>query len=293
MKRKSAIRLLLLAVITATVGLTFSSCKTESSKEKFIGLQLYSLRDDMKKDVEGTVAKVGEMGYKFVETAGYSDGKFYGMDPKAFKELCEANGLQFLGSHVGRPVPDSANWESTMEWWDQAIQAHADAGVKWMVQPSMNKVAYESLEGTKRYCEYFNAIGEKCNEKGIRFGYHNHANEFTTEFDGKPLYDWMLELTDPEKVMFQIDLYWIVEGGKDPIDYFERYPGRFELWHIKDKEEIGASGNMDFATMFSQREKSGAEYGIVEVERYNFEPIESVRQSLEYLQQAEYYDFYE
>ena len=80
--------------------------------------------------------------------------------------------------------------------------------------------AYQSLEVLKRYCEYFNQVGEKCNAKGIRFGYHNHANEFRTEYEGKPLYDWMLELTDPAKVMFQIDLYWIVEGGKDPLDYF-------------------------------------------------------------------------
>lgn len=93
--------------------------------------------------------------------------------------------------------------------------------------------------------------------------------------------------------MFQIDLYWIVEGGKDPIDYFETYPGRFELWHIKDKEELGASGNMDFETMFAARSQSGAEYGIVEVEQYNYEPIESVRRSFEFLQQAEYVDFYE
>ena len=287
MIKKLTFKLLILAVI-ATTGITFSSCSTEAQKEKFIGLQLYSLRDDMKQDVEGTVAKVGEMGYKFVETAGYNNGQFYGMDPVAFKELCEANGLQFLGSHLGRPVPDSANRESTMQWWDQAIQAHADAGVKWMVQPSMDRTGYESLEGIKRYCEYFNIIGEKCNEKGIRFGYHNHANEFTTEFEGKPLYDWMLELTDPDKVMFQLDLYWIVEGGKDPLDYFEKYPGRFELWHIKDKEEIGASGNMNFEAMFSQREKSGAKYGIVEVERYTGTPMDGVKESYDYLNNAEF-----
>jgi sugar phosphate isomerase/epimerase len=178
-----------------------------------------------------------------------------------------------------------------MAWWDEAIQAHADAGVEWIVQPWMGRTGYESLDGLKRYCEYFNAVGEKCNAKGIRFGYHNHANEFTTEHEGKPVYDWMLELTDPGKVMFQLDLYWIVEGGKDPLDYFERYPGRFEVWHIKDKEELGASGNMDFESMFAQREKSGAEYGVVEVEQYNYEPIESVRMSYEFLEQAEYVDF--
>ena len=265
------------------------SCQPATLKaEKFIGLQLYSLRDAMKTDVAGTVAKVGEMGYKFVETAGYGDGKFYGMDPVAFKELCETNGLQFLGSHTGQDVPDSANWETTMAWWDACIDAHLAAGVKWIVQPWMGKVGYESLDGLKKYCEYFNAVGEKCNAKGIRFGYHNHANEFTTELEGKPVYDWMLELTNPENVMFQLDLYWIVEGGKNPVDYFKAYPGRFELWHVKDKAEVGASGNMDFESMFAAKELSGVEYGIVEVEEYNFDPIVSCQKSLEWLNATDY-----
>ena len=143
----------------------------------------------------------------------------------------------------------------------------------------------------KRYCEYFNAVGEKCNAKGIRFGYHNHDREFSTELDGKPVYDWMLELTDPAKVMFQLDLYWIVVGGKNPVDYFKTYPGRFELWHIKDKEEVGASGTMDFAAMFAEKELSGAQYGIVEVEEYNFEPLVSCQKSLEWLKAADFVTF--
>ncbi|WP_245820188.1 sugar phosphate isomerase/epimerase family protein [Mariniphaga anaerophila] len=278
--------------IAAFFAQAFVGCNP-APKEKFIGLQLYSVRDDMKKDVPATVAKVGEMGYKFVEAAGYGDGQFYGMSPADFKALCETNGLQFLGSHTGQDVPDSASWDKTMAWWDQAIEAHAAAGVKWIVQPWMGKTGYESLDGLKKYCAYFNAVGEKCNAKGIRFGYHNHANEFKTVLDGKPVYDWMLELTDPKNVMFQLDLYWIVEGGKNPLDYFENYPGRFEVWHIKDKEELGASGMMDFASMFAEREKSGAKYGVVEVERYNFEPLVSCKKSIDFLNQADYVDFYE
>jgi sugar phosphate isomerase/epimerase len=213
------------------------------------------------------------------------------MEPGEFTTLCETNGLQFLGAHTGQDVPDSARWDETMAWWDKCIQAHKDAGVKWIVQPWMGNVGYESLEGLKSYCEYFNAVGEKCNAQGIRFGYHNHDKEFTTVLDGKPVYDWMLELTDPEKVMFQLDLYWIVEGGKNPVDYFNKYPGRFELWHIKDKEELGASGKMDFEAMFAAKEKAGVEYGIVEVEEYNFEPVVSVEKSLEFLNSADYVQF--
>lgn len=287
--KRMMVRIFVLSAMAVFVLQGLFSCQPAAPKaEKFIGLQLYSLREAMKTDVAGTVAKVGEMGYKFVETAGYGDGKFYGMDPVAFKELCETNGLQFLGSHTGQDVPDSANWETTMAWWDACIDAHSAAGVKWIVQPWMGKVGYESLDGLKRYCEYFNAVGEKCNAKGIRFGYHNHANEFTTELEGKPVYDWMLELTNPENVMFQLDLYWIVEGGKNPVDYFKAYPGRFELWHIKDKAEVGASGNMDFESMFAAKELSGVEYGIVEVEEYNFDPIVSCQKSLEWLNATEY-----
>jgi len=284
---KNQFRQILFILLAGFFMQGLSSCD-QGPKEKFIGLQLYSVRADMDEDAKATVAAVGEMGYKFVEAAGYSDGLFYGMEPAEFKELCEANGLQFLGSHTGMDVPADSAWEETMAWWDKCIEAHASAGVKWIVQPWMGGTGYESLDGLKRYCEYFNAVGEKCNTKGIRFGYHNHANEFTTELEGKPVYDWMLELTDPEKVMFQMDLYWIVEGGKNPVEYFEKYSGRFENWHIKDKEELGASGMMDFEAIFAEKEKAGAQYGVVEVEEYNFEPLESCRLSLLFLNEADY-----
>ena len=280
--KKWSLKILFFIGIVAIIiqGFTLLSFKPT---EKLIGLQLYSVRDHMKKDAKATVAKVGEMGYQFVETAGYNDGEFYGMSPLAFKELCETNGLQFLGSHTGQNLPDEANWDKTMAWWDICIDAHKAAGVKWIVQPWMSEEGYKSLDGLKKYIEYFNAVGEKCNAKGIRFGYHNHDKEFTTVLEGKPVYDWMLELTDSEKVMFELDLYWIDQGGKKPIDYFDKYPGRFMLWHIKDEKELGESGKMDFNTIFASGEKSGMQYGIVEVENYNFDPLVSCQKSLEYL----------
>ncbi len=256
---------------------------TPQPTEKMYGLQLYSVRDHMNKDPKGTVVKVGAMGYNFVETAGYKDGKFYGMEPLEFKKLCEDNGLKFLGSHTGQNMPDKENWDKTMAWWDKAIDAHAEAGVKWIVQPWMSDEGYKSLDGLKRYIEYFNAVGAKCKAKGIYFGYHNHDAEFTTEFEGKPVQDWMLELTDPDNVMFQLDLYWINKGGKSALDYFDRYPGRFMLWHIKDDKELGASGKIDFEPIFAAKEKSGLKYGIVEVEEYSYDPLVSVEKSLEYL----------
>ncbi len=296
--KKISLKSLLVAVAAVIMLQGFVSCNSAKKQapaeeksavaEKFIGLQLYSVRDSMSVNVPGTVAAVGQMGYKFVETAGYGDGKIYGMDPVEFKNLCESNGLQFLGAHCGQVVPTKETWDETMAWWDVCIAAHQSAGVKWIVQPFMGGTAYESLDALKSYCEYFNAVGEKCNAAGIRFGYHNHDKEFSTVFEGKPIYDWMLELTDPAKVMFQLDLYWIIEGGKQPLEYFEKYPGRFELWHIKDKAEVGASGNIDFAAIFAEREKAGLKYGIVEVEEYNFTTLESAQKSLEFLNAADY-----
>jgi sugar phosphate isomerase/epimerase len=285
--KKLGLKGLFLIGITALViqGFTKFDLKPE---EKYIGLQLYSVRDEMIADPKGTVAKVGVIGYQFVETAGYADGKFYGMTPVEFKELCEANGMKFFGSHTGQNVPTKETWDKTMAWWDAAIDAHAAAGVKWIVQPWMDEVGYNSLEGLKQYVAYFNAVGEKCNAKGIKFGYHNHEKEFTTEFEGKPVYDWMLELTDPDKVMFELDLYWIKVGGKNALTYFDKYPGRFMLWHIKDQKELGESGEMDFNSIFDQKEKAGMKYGIVEVEEYNFTPLESVKKSFDFMQTTNY-----
>ncbi len=255
--------------------------------EKNIGIQLWSVRDDMKADAEGTIMKLGEIGYSFVEAAGYGDGKFYGMEPLAFKKLLNDNGLQFTASHCGQALPDEANWEKVMQWWDQCIDAHAEAGVQYIVQPFMDKKGYGSLEDLKRYCDYFNVIGEKCNAKGIRFGYHNHDKEFE-EVDGIIRYDYMLQNTDPEKVMFQLDLYWIMVGEKDALSYFKKYPKRFELWHVKDEKELGESGKMDFEPIFKKASKSGMKEIIVEVERYNYEPLKSVEKSLEFLMNARY-----
>jgi sugar phosphate isomerase/epimerase len=286
MKRKSIISVVLLMVITGFILSDFYSCKTTPRKN--IGLQLYSIRDSITKDVPAAIAKVGKMGYKFVEPANYANGKLYGMEPAAFKALCKANGLKILSSHVGRELPDSANFAKTMAWWDTCIDAHVAVGAKFLVQPSMGESAYRSLDTLKRYCDYFNMIGEKCKAQGIRFGYHNHDREFSTKLDGQTIYDFMLTNTDPEKVIFEIDLYWTVKGGADPVDYFNKYPGRFSLWHIKDEKEIGATGIVDFAAAWAYAPKSGLEYGIVEVERYDFDEFTSCKMSIDFLNATSY-----
>ncbi|HER07554.1 MAG TPA: sugar phosphate isomerase/epimerase [Bacteroides sp.] len=259
-----------------------SSCN--GSPDNGIGLQLWSVRSDMAKDPVATIEKIGAMGYDYVEPADYSDGKFYGMEPAEFRALVENNGMVILGSHTTMAIPDSGSWEALMPWWDQCIAAHEAAGVEYIVAPSMGNSAYQSLAGLASYCEYFNAVGEKCNEAGIRFGYHNHDREFS-ELEGERIYDFMLRNTDPEKVGFQLDIYWIYEGGGDPMAYFLTHPDRFLSIHIKDEKELGESGEIDFLPILEKAMDIGSKYFVVEVERYNHEPLVSVEKSLDYLKE--------
>jgi sugar phosphate isomerase/epimerase len=270
------------AIILFAVAVVFPSCN--KTPEKGVGLQLYSVRDAMRDDPVATVELVGAIGYDYVEAAGYADGKFYGMEPEAFKTLVEDNGMIFRGSHTGQAIPDSGSWEVLMPWWDECIAAHKAAGVEYIVQPFMGSTGYQSLEGLAAYCDYFNAVGEKCNQAGIRFGYHNHDQEFST-LEGEVIYDYMLANTDPDKVMFQLDVYWSTEGGADALDYFEKYPGRFGSIHIKDKEELGASGEIDFPVILDKAMEIGATWFVVEVEEYNYDPIVSVEMSHDYLKE--------
>ena len=287
MKKRSIISIILLLAVSGLLLSAFYSVKKVPRKN--IGLQLYSIRDSIRRDVPGAIAKVAKMGYTFVEPAGYADGKIYGMDPVEFKNLCMKNGMKVLSTHTSQQRPTTkANWDKAMAWWDRCIDAHVAAGAKYIVQPSMGGDAYKSLDSLKKWCDYFNAVGAKCNAKGVRFGYHNHSGEFTTVLDGQTVYDYMLANTDPAKVMFEMDLYWCVEGKKNPVDYFKKYPGRFILWHIKDEKEIGASGKMDFMSIWATAKVSGMKYGVVEVERYSFDQFTSCAKSIEWLNLQSY-----
>ena len=279
-------------VVIALVAIIIGGLSQSSfaKKKKDIGLQMYSLRDDLSKDVKGTIEKLGKIGYTDMEAASFDNGKFYGMEPEAFKALLEANGMKLVSSHAGANYTgDQASWDAAMIWWDMAISAHKKAGCKYIVKPSMGDYPYKNLEALKKTCEYFNAIGEKCNAAGIRFGYHNHNKEFTKIVDADDLvYDYMLKNTDPKKVTFEMDVYWVYKGGQKAVDYFNKYPKRFELLHIKDEKEIGASGLIDFKPIYENKAKAGTKVCFVEVERYDFEPFVSVQKSFDFLNNASY-----
>jgi len=282
-----AVKFIVTAVLMASLFGCQPTTETKccSKTEKKIALQLYSVRDTIQKDFKGTIAALAAMGFKEVEAANYSDGKFYGLTPEEFKAELEAVGMSALSSHTRYPEAKDVltNREAVDKWWDVCIAAHKAAGMKYLVDPYLP--VPETLADLKVYCDYYNQIGEKCNQAGITFGYHNHAHEFQ-KVEGKTMYDYMLQNTDPEKVFFQMDVYWTVIGGKSPVEYFKAYPKRFKILHLKDEKELGQSGMVGFDAIFKNVETAGAEYFVIEVERYNFDPLESVKMSLDYLMNA-------
>ena len=230
------------------------------------------------------------MGYTAVEAASYNDGKLYGVDPAQYKADLEAAGLKSLSSHIGHNLsPEelaSGNFEESMKWWDQAIAAHKAAGCKYIVTPSFR--IPETLEGLKTYCDYFNAIGKKCAENGIKYGYHNHSHEFN-KIEDKVIYDFMLENTDPNYVFFEMDVYWACMGRAYPVEYFRKYPGRFTMLHIKDHLELGESGMVGFDAIFNNASTAGMKDYIVELEGYtNGDWKESIKMCADYLLKSDF-----
>ena len=266
-----------------------SSTQNTQTSQKHIGLQLYSLRDDINElGIQPVLGIVAEMGYVNLETAGYYDGKLYGLEPAEFKKIVDDLGMKATSSHVGRYL--SGNLDEDMAWWSKATEAHAAAGMKYMVMPMspFDNSDFVSLDNAKRYGEYFTSIGMITAGASIRFGYHNHAFEFKNKIDETPVYDYLLEYSSADHVFFQNDVYWTQVGGFNPVDYLKKYPTRIKTLHIKDEKAIGASGEMDFESIFNQAYENGIKDWYVEVERYDGTPQEDVKQSYDFLAAAEY-----
>ena len=278
-------------LVIAAAALAMAGCATDSAcakaPRKNIAVQMYSMRDDIKKDYDGSIKKLGEMGFTAVEAAGYGGGKFYGKTPEEFKAGIEAAGMKVLSSHTAKQLSkkelETGDFSESMKWWDECIAAHKAAGMKYIVAPWMS--VPKPLKDLKTYCDYYNEIGRRCKAAGISFGYHNHAHEFQ-KVEDKVMYDYMLENTDPDLVFFEMDVYWTVRGQKAPVDYFKKYPKRFRLLHIKDEKELGESGMVGFDAIFKHAADAGMEYPVVEVERYSFTPAVSIQKSIDYLKKA-------
>lgn len=264
--------------------------------KKEMAVQLYSARqligtpELFAKNHEYVLGRLAQMGYTGAEAASYSDGLFSGLQPEAFKAALDKAGLELISSHTTRPLSAqelaSGDYSAALRWWDKCIDAHLKAGVPRLVMSYSQKLNTEAE--LKVMAEYLDAIGRKCNEAGIRFGYHNHAHEFAKIGD-TTMMDYFLANTDPENVFIEMDVYWAVVGGAAPVDYMNKYPGRFEVLHIKDKREIGQSGMVGFDAIFRNFRKAGTEAFVVEMEEASTPNIlKGLRESALYLRNASY-----
>ncbi|MDR1555506.1 MAG: sugar phosphate isomerase/epimerase [Tannerellaceae bacterium] len=265
----------------------FTSCGGGETT-KTIGLQLYSLREMVKDEgIQKVLETVAKMGYKNLETADYNNGKIYGLAPSEFKKIVTDLGLKCTSAHLSQSYTKETEAE-VMAWWDQAISAHNEIGVKYIVQPWMPVNDETTLDDLKLYCDYFTSVGYKTAAASIAFGYHNHNFEFK-KIDDQLIYDYLLDNVSPNHVFFELDVYWCIVGGGDPVAYLKERPTQFKTIHIKDEKEIGASGNIDFQPIFEQMKANNIKDWYVEVEQYtNNDPVASVQESFDFLNKAEY-----
>jgi len=245
---------------------------------RMTGLILYTVRNEMNKNPEGTLDKVAEIGYNWIEAASYADGKFYGRKPSEFKKMVKSRGMKLISSHNGLN-------ENNL---DEVIGAAAEAGLEYLVIPSLPHHMLKSVDGMKEASDFMNHAGEKCRESGMKLGFHNHTVEFEPVNGLIPM-EVFLNNTDPDLVMFELDLAWITKSGNDPVDYFKRFPGRFELLHVKDLSEkkedttLG-EGIIDFKPIFAEVETAGMKYFFVEQDNCRTHtPLESIEISRNYL----------
>ncbi len=243
--------------------------------QKF-GVQLYSFRNEMAKDAIGTLEQIAAIGIKEIETARSKKGHYYGLSPKEMKSVCDDLGMNLKSGHVGLDT----NWQRTM---DEAVES----GQEYLICSSMPSRG-QTVDNYMKVAEKFNEAGEACKKLGLKFGYHNHAYEFESE-NNQVLYDVLLDNTDSNFVHMELDLGWVIMGGKDPLDYFKAYPGRFPLWHLKDMDmekkestEFG-KGGLDIALMMQNQKASGVKHIFIEQEEYANTPLESMKHNMAYL----------
>ncbi|MCJ8167061.1 sugar phosphate isomerase/epimerase [Pontibacter sp. E15-1] len=253
-----------------------------------IGIQLYSLRDMIQKDVKGVIAKVAEAGYKKVETYGYSkENGYFGLDANAFGELLKSHDLVSPSGHYGMdPYLSGENPELLQSY----IEAGKAIGQSYIVIPYLGDKLRTSADDYKKLAKRMNEAATECQKAGMKLAYHNHDFEFQ-QFGDMTGYDILLKETDPELVKMELDLYWVDRGEKDPVAMMQEHPGRFVMWHVKDMDkndrtlntEIG-SGSIDYKSIFS-KEMAQVEHIYVEQENFaeGMDPYKSIRQSHDYI----------
>ncbi|MGN6179988.1 MAG: sugar phosphate isomerase/epimerase family protein [Mucilaginibacter sp.] len=254
---------------------------------KDVGLQLYTVREQIAKDVPGVLAKVAAAGYTNVEPNGYTrKDKFWGMDAKAFKVILDANNLTTTSGLYGVDIGGEKDFDDLKHFTEVANIL----GEKYVVIPWIFEEYRKTADDYKVLADKMNKAGEVTKAAGVHLGYHNHNFEFTDMGGGQLGYDLILSNTDPKLVKMEMDIYWIVRGGADPVSLFHKYPGRFSLFHVKDMDkanrlintEVG-SGTIDFKSIFANARLAGLDYAFVEQENFAMNWDASVTKSAEYL----------
>jgi sugar phosphate isomerase/epimerase len=283
MQRRNFVRSI---ALTAT-GLALSPTISAFQSKRPLGAQVWTIREYLKKDLNGSLSKLAKLGYNEIEVFDY-DGTYWGKSPKEFNKICTDLGLTIISSHymTGRHDPKAKG--SLINGWDKAIEDAAAINIKYMVCAWLYKEERVSLDLYKELAGMLNKAGEACSKSNIQLGYHGHNFEFPA-IDGIVPYDLLLHETDKELVKMEADLFWITKAGVDPVAYFNKYPGRFPLWHVKDMErgseqfrEVGR-GVIDFDRIFAARDMAGLKHWFIEQDQTSLEPFESLAMSRDYV----------
>jgi len=253
----------------------------DGEKLSKFGIQLWTLRDIIGEDPKGVLKALSEFGYKQIESYEGDQGIFWGMSPQEYKTYLQELGMDAVSSHC-----------NIDEDFESKAQQAGEIGMQYLICPWVGP--QESMDDFKRIADQFNDYGDICKKYGLRFAYHNHAYSFQ-ELEGQLPQDYMMENTDPATVDYEMDIYWVVTGGADPMDYLKRYPGRFKLSHVKDRlkdapaDERQAScvlgkGQIDYPPILTLAKEQGMEYFLVEQERYDScEPLDCAKEDADYL----------
>lgn len=248
-----------------------------------IGLQLYSLRDDARRDLERTIADIAAIGYDDLELLGSLDN--FGMPPARLREVLDRNGLRAPSTHVSGNALDDL---------DRQLDDALTLGHEYLIVASLPMSGGRSLDAYRRWADRFNEAGARARTRGVWLGFHNHAGDHTP-IDGVVPYDLFIERTDASLLRHQLDTGNCAMAGRDPIEYLRRYGSRYWSFHIKDVPQLGASGDtelgagvIDFPRLIAGIENVEQKHLFVEQETYPGTPLESVRRDYEWLAALEF-----
>jgi sugar phosphate isomerase/epimerase len=234
--------------LAGTMFLSNQLFAVQKAGTTMVGIQLYSVRDEMKADPLGTLKQLAAMGYKNVEHANYVDRKFYGYSATEFKKILDDLGLKMPSGHT---VMVDKHWDKAAndfsDSWKQTVEDAAICGQKYVISPWLDESLRKNYDDLLGFLDIFNKSGELCQKSGMKFGYHNHDFEFKYSLNGKKIYDIILEHTDPKLVIQQMDIGNMYGAGGRALDILKKHPGRFESMHVKDEIKSATKGEMDSA----------------------------------------------